>query len=149
MQSIPVATLESRRIAVTLAEQVSEGADAARVADHVLAVWKQVEDVLTPIIGQRGVAALYRRSLYLAARDHPWLARLQLQEADPPAVDVAALRSALAQQDPDAAAAGGGALLQTFHELLASLVGPSLTGRLLATAWELPTRGPSAQDPSP
>lgn len=138
---------ESRQIGVTLAEQVGEGADAARVADHVVAVWQQVEEALTPIIGQRGVAALYKRSLYLVAQEHPWLARLR--EADPPAVDAAALRSALAQQDAAAAAAGGGALLQTFHELLASLVGPSLTGRLLAAAWALPTSGPSAQDISP
>jgi len=132
---------------VILAEHVSEGADAARVADHVVAVWQQVEDALTPIIGQRGVAALYKRSLHLVAPDHPWLARLK--EADPPAVDAAALRSALAQQDAAAAAAGGGALLQTFQELLASLVGPSLTGRLLAAAWALPTSGLSAQDTSP
>lgn len=137
---------ESRQIGVTLAEQVSEGADAARVADHVVAVWQVVEDALTPIIGQRGVVALYRRSLYLVATDHPWLAGLR--EADPPAVDATALRSALAQQDPAAAAAGGGDLLQTFHELLASLVGPSLTGRLLAAAWELSTSGSSAQGTS-
>ena len=138
---------ESRQIGVTLAEQVGEGADAARVADHVVAVWQQVEDALTPIIGQRGVAALYKRSLYLVIQDHPWLARLR--ETDPPAVDAAALRSALAQQDAAAAAAGGGALLQTFHELLASLVGPSLTERLLAAAWALPISGPSAQGTSP
>jgi hypothetical protein len=142
-----VAHPESRQIGVTLAGQVSEGADAAGVADHVVAVWQQVEDALTPIIGQRGVAALYKRSLYLVAPRHHWLERLQ--EADAPAVDVVALRSALAQQEPAEAAAGGGALLQTFHELLASLVGPSLTGRLLAAAWELPTSGPSAQDISP
>lgn len=142
-----MASSESGRIAVTLAEQVREGADAACVADHVVAVWQQVGDALTPIIGQRGVAALYKRSLFLIAKDHPWLPRLQ--EADPPAIDVAVLHSALAQQDPGAAAAGGGALLQTFHELLASLVGPSLTGRLLAAAWALPISGPSAQDTSP
>jgi hypothetical protein len=147
MRVIPVAPPESRRIAVTLAEQASDGVDAARIADHVVAVWQQVEDALTPIIGQRGVTALYKRSLYLVGADHPWLARLQ--EPDPPAVDVVALRSALARQDPATAAAGGGALLQNLHELLASLVGPSLTGRLLAAAWALPISGPSAQGTSP
>lgn len=137
----------NRQIGVTLAEQASEGADAPRIADHVVAVWRQVEEALTPIIGQRGVAALYGRSLYLTATDHPWLARLQ--EVDAPAVDIAALHAALVQREPADAAAGGGALLQTFHELLASLVGPSLTGRLLAAAWELPTSGSSAQGKSP
>ncbi|HET6603420.1 MAG TPA: hypothetical protein VFG21_04280 [Xanthomonadaceae bacterium] len=132
---------------MNLAELVGEGADAARVADYVVAVWQQIEDALTPIIGPRGVAALYKRSLFLIGPDHPWLTRLQ--EADASAVDAAALRSALAQQDTAAAATAGGALLQTFQELLASLVGPSLTGRLLAAAWALPTSGPSAQDTSP
>jgi len=110
-------------------------------------VWQQVDDALTPIIGKRGVAALYGRSLYLVAPDHPWLAGLR--EADPSAVDQAALRALLEQQDAATAAAGGGALLRTFHELLASLVGDSLTGRLLAAAWALPTSGPAARGTTP
>lgn len=144
---IPVAPSESHQIAATLAQQVGAGADAASVADHVVAVWRQADDALTPIIGKRGVVALYGRSLYLAAPDHPWLAGLR--EADATAVDEAALRTVLARQDAAAAAAGGGALLQTFHELLASLVGSSLTGRLLAAAWALPTSGPAARGKAP
>ena len=44
---------------------------------------------------------------------------------------------------------GGGALLQTFYELLASLVGPSLTERLLRSVWAHSSSGPPAQDTSP
>ncbi len=144
---IPVAPPDSHQVAVTLARHVSEGADAVRVADHVVAVWQRTDDALAPIIGSQGVAALYRRSLHLAAPAHPWLAGLR--EADTTPVDASALRSALVQQEPAAAAAGAGALLQAFHELLASLVGPSLTRRLLAAAWDLPASGSSAQGTSP
>lgn len=63
-------------------------------------------------------------------------------------VDLAALKAILAQQDSETATAGG-ALLQTFYELLASLVGPSLTERLLRSVWENPLSGPPAQDTSP
>lgn len=142
-----MASQESGRISATLAQQASEGADAAQIADLVASVWQQIEGALTPIIGQRGIAALYRRSLHLIATAHPWLGRLQ--EGDPPTVDITALKSAIAQQGGADAAAGGGALLQTFHELLASLVGPSLTGRLLAAAWAFPSSGSPAQDTTP
>ena len=52
------------------------------------------------------------------------------------------------QQDAQTIAGGGGLLLQTFYELLASLVGPSLTGRLLDAVWTPPSSAP-AQDTSP
>ena len=39
--------------------------------------------------------------------------------------------------------------LQTFHELLATLVGPSLTERLLRSVWADSSSGPPAQDTSP
>ena len=51
------------------------------------------------------------------------------------------------------AAAAVNALLQAFHELLASLIGLSLTERLLRTVWApslaLPSSGLPAQDPTP
>jgi len=50
-------------------------------------------------------------------------------EAVESSMDPAALKSMLAQRSSDEAAAGGSAFFQTFHDLLASLVGPSLTER--------------------
>ena len=44
------------------------------------------------------------------------------------------------------AAAAGGALLQTFHKLLTTLVGSSLTERLLRSVWTNHFDAPSAQD---
>jgi hypothetical protein len=55
----------------------------------------------------------------------------------------------LAQRSSAEAAAGGSTFLNTFHELLASLIGPSLTKRLLRSVWEPPSSGTAAQDTSP
>lgn len=137
------------RIALAVAHRAGEGADAARIAEAIGEIWDRIELALAPIIGQRGVAALYGRSLHLAAVAHPWL---ELQDDPTAPMDLVALKSAIAQQGrPDEAAAGGVALLQAFHTLLTSLIGPSLSQRLLDAAWTppSPSSGLPAQDPAP
>ncbi|MDO9286713.1 MAG: hypothetical protein Q7U26_17620 [Aquabacterium sp.] len=103
----------------------------------------EIDAALTPIIGPRGVMALWQRSLHLTAAAHPWLA----------ALDLLLLAKAVGQRDAGDAAAAVNALLRAFHELLASLIGESLTERLLRTVWSpslaLPTSGLPAQDPTP
>lgn len=131
-----------------MAQRAGEGADAPRIADAVISLWDQVESALAPIIGQRGVAALYQRSLYLTAQSYPWL---ELQEDPQATMDLASLKATIAQQGSADAAAGGVAVLQTFHTLLASLIGASLTARLLDAVWthRSPSSNAPAQDPSP
>lgn len=138
---------ESHRIATTLADRVENGANAAQIADAIVSAWQEIETVLSPIVGQRGVAMLYKRSLYLIGPAHPWLAGMQ--EGVQTAVDLAALKSVFAQQSSTDAAAAGVALLQTFYDLLASLVGPALTEQLLRPVWAHFPSGPTAQDTSP
>jgi hypothetical protein len=113
----------------------------------MVATWKEIDAGLAPIIGPRGVAALYKRSLYLTGGAHPWLAGLH--EGTPTTMDLAALKSVIAQQSSADAAVGGNALLQTFHQLLASLVGPSLTERLLRPVWADSSTAAPAQDTKP
>ncbi|GAB3346700.1 hypothetical protein [Lysobacter tyrosinilyticus] len=138
---------ESHRIATTLAGRVENGANAAQIADAIVSAWQEIEAVLSPIVGQRGVAMLFKRSLYLIGPDHPWLAGMH--EGVPTAVDLAALKSVFAQQNSTDAAAAGSAFLLTFHDLLASLVGPALTEQLLRPVWAHFSSGPTAQDTSP
>ncbi|MBC7781342.1 MAG: hypothetical protein H7125_14705 [Proteobacteria bacterium] len=102
---------------------------AAQVAEAIVATWQDIDLALTSIVGPRGVVALYHRSVRVAERTHPWLAFAH--EGGSTMVDVGALRSAFAGQDDAEAAAGAGAFLHTFHELLASLIGGPLTERLL------------------
>ena len=132
---------------MTLAQRAAEGADAAQIAEAVASTWKKIDAALSPIIGHGSVAVLYMRSLHLIDPAHPWLA--DMHQGVQTTIDLAALKSILARQDSETAAAAGGALLQTFYELLASLVGPSLTERLLRSVWENPLSGPPAQDTSP
>lgn len=143
---MPLKSQQSRPWPAPLADRVSDGADAEQVADAIVALWLEIEQALHPIIGHRGVAALYNRSLHLTAVAYPWLAIDH--PGFPAAVDPSALRSALVQQTAAEAATGGSALFLTFHELLASLVGASLTDRLLRYVWTHSSPGSPAQDTS-
>lgn len=130
-----------------LAGRVPANANAEQLADAILAVWRDIDEALHPIVGHRGVAALYNRSLRLAAAAHPWLTRGHPDALT--AIDVTALRADLLQQTAAEAAAAGAALCQSFEQLLASLVGPALTAQLLQSVWTHPADSPPAQDNTP
>jgi hypothetical protein len=130
-----------------LAHRVPADANAAQIAEAVVATCQEIDAALAPIIGQRGVAALYRRSLHLASALHPWLAATP--EGFDAALGLGPLKTAFAQQSSADAVAASSALFRTFHELLGSLVGPSLTERLLRAVWTHPISAPPAQDMSP
>lgn len=125
--------------------------DAWLLAEATMLTWRSVESTLRPILGQQGVAALVTRAIYLARERHPWLEGLHegLLSIQRPGV----LHALLGQQSPAEAASGCLALYQAFHELLASLVGYSLTRRLLGAIASPPSSnplsGPPAQDPQP
>lgn len=139
----PVESQESQRIAVALARRAET---AGQIADTMVSTWQAIDAALSPIIGQRGVAMLYKRSLYLTGPPHPWLAGMH--EGSLATMDLAALKSVFARQSSTQAATAGGALLHTFRELLSSLIGPSLTERLLRPVWAPFSSGPPAQDTS-
>ena len=129
-----------------LAQRVRDGASAGQVAEIVNSAWERIAAALAPVIGHRGVAALYRRSLYLAAVSHAWLAVAQgggsLAE-----MDLAPLRAELARRSGAEAAAAGATLLLSFHGLVDSLIGPTLSGQLLGGVWGDLFSGSPAQDP--
>ncbi|MGZ5893832.1 MAG: hypothetical protein ACXWJ7_14580, partial [Caldimonas sp.] len=143
----PMDTPKSPPIDAALAHRAREGADASQIATAVAERWQRADDALSPIIGKRGVAALYKRSLHVAARSHASLAGLHLDVQDN--ADPAALVSALARESNVDAAAAGGALLQTFSDLLAGLVGASLAERLLRPAWADLSNGAGSKDTLP
>ncbi len=129
-----------------LGDRVADDASAGQIADAIVALWQEIDQALHPIIGHRGVAALFNRSLHLAAADYPWLAIGH--RGVPAAVDPSALKAALAKQAAAEAAAAGVALFQSFHGLLASMVGASLTDRLLHSVWDRSAGASPAQDMS-
>ena len=143
----PLNSEEVRPWRALLAERAGDGADAARVPDTVVVLWHEIDSALHPMIGRRGVAAVYYRSLTLAVAAHPWLAQGH-PGAQAIAIDPTALKAALATQAATEALAGGGALFQSFHALMTSLVGASLTDRLLRSVWVHSSNTSPAQDTS-
>lgn len=133
----------------TFAQLIAQDADAGQIAENAACAWRALEAALSPIIGQRAVAALYKRSVALVHADFPWLTA---READSlgnrQSDDFALLRTVLSQQTSSNAKAAHWALLRTFRSLLAGLVGESLTERLLGAVCEFPPSAGMAQEPS-
>ena len=131
-------------ISEILSHHLPEGADVVAIAGVLARDFQAIQRILTPILGPRGVAALYHRSLHKARADHPWLAG-PLENASP-TLDLVALVTAIERQPHRAdAVAAATALLRAFHDLLASLIGQPLTERLLDPVWA-PPGPPPAQD---
>jgi hypothetical protein len=137
---------EAQRIQAALDRLATQGATAGRIADAAVSMWRDVDAALSPIIGRRGVAALFQRSLFVTRPAHSWLASVHESTAWPGQFD--ALHAALSRQTGQLAAAANGALMQNFSDLLGNLIGGSLTERLLASVRDHPLSGDAAQDAS-
>jgi hypothetical protein len=135
---------EERAIAKKPEPLAASGADPRQVAEAAATLWRAIEAALSPVIGVRGITALYQRSLLLASADHPWLVAAYEGALQPG--DFSALRAALSQQAASDAAAAHVATLQVFRDLLDNLIGRSLTHRLLQAVWDHPSSGVAAQD---
>lgn len=142
----PMTSSDNREVAYPLARRTGADPDSAQVADGIVALLREIDAALVPIFGQRGVAALYNRSLALVVGSHPWLSALH--DDTHTGIEPAALRSVIAGQERLIASAGGTALLQAFRELLGNLIGLPLAGRLLDSAWAQPASIRPAQDKS-
>ena len=128
----------------TMFARQSAGADAPRLAEMAVSIWKGIGIALSPIIGQAGVDALFKRSIHLTRGEHPCLATVLEDKAQPDGLVI--LQAVLAQQTSATAMAANLALLQNFQDLLTSLIGLSLTERLLRPVWDKPSRGQAEQD---
>ena len=132
---------QGKRWQAQLAQQVDNGVTPARIAEIAASQWRAFDAALSPIIGSQGVIALFRRCLLLTIPMYPWLGNAP--EDKPPRGDFDALQANLAQQPSEIAAAASGALFQSFHDLLTTLIGGSLTERLLRSSWN---DGPGASN---
>ncbi len=131
------------RIAAALASRASVDADSGQIADACVAIWVEIDRDLSPILGVRGVAMLYIRSLHLSRTAFPWLAE---QEDPRTPMVLGALRIRLERRESDEALKAGAAMLDNFYVVLLSLVGPRLTENLLGSLWNPPSSGTAAQD---
>jgi hypothetical protein len=137
MRSLPMlpAGSEPRRevIRKKLAQGAESADDANMIAAATVAVWLEISARLAPVIGTRGVDVLFSRTLHLAKRSFSWLGVPADRERD--AVSVDDIRARLGRQEASAAAAASCEFLFIFTVLLATLIGDSLTDRLLGPVW--------------
>jgi len=138
---------ERSRSTTPLARRVEGARDSMAVACAFAEIWAEIEDSLHPIIGRRGVTALFRRSAHVSAAHSAFLATLA--EGEPDRVPRDRLVSLFSGQTAGAALDGGSLLLNSFRDLLSTLIGAGLTERLLQSVWSPPPSGPSAQDSPP
>lgn len=117
----------------TLMHYAGDALEASVVAEATLCILQQIAAQLTPVIGPRGIDALFRHSLHLTRTFLPWLAQSEVSEDS--TVLLASLKAGLADLEPKAAIEASHALLMTFTKLLTSLIGKSLTNRLLSLVW--------------
>jgi hypothetical protein len=137
--------LERDSFAAFLEGAASAGASSEEVAATVVATLRGIDQALTPIVARRGMAALYERSLHRTRVTYPWLPIAGEEPAGREA-DLAALAAALTQALPAEACAAGIQLLESLRALLSTLIGESLTERLLRPVWTTLLSGPPAWD---
>ena len=87
---------------------------------------------LTSLISEEGFHSVLDRSLFLTARKFGWLGADQSSSG---ASSLYGLRTMLAQQSRSEATEASTALLLTFSDLVASLIGERLTIDILRSAW--------------
>jgi len=104
-----------------------EGADAAIV------LWEKLATEVISIVGEGGFDSLYARSVFLSQSRFPWLAA---GSSSPQAAHrFAPLKTSLAAQTPVQASEANRLLLTTFTDIVASLIGETLTTGILRSAW--------------
>lgn len=117
----------------TLVQRAGGNADAKAVAIAAISTWHDASARLSPVIGGQGIDVLLRRSLHVAGKKFPSLAELTHEGRSNELL--ANLQVRLAACETALAVEASNALLVTFTELMSSLIGESLTERLLAPIW--------------
>ena len=130
----------------TINQRAGLDPDADAIAQSTLITWQQISAQLEPVIGARGVDALFTRSMHLVGNTHHWLEANGVRKDG--AVSPASIRICFEGREPPVVTDAACALLATFTDLLANLIGESLTARLLETVWlQLPPDNP--KEPAP
>lgn len=108
--------------------------------------WTQLFTHLGPLIGDSGLAALYRRTARLVMAQYDWLGPSQASSSADELL--AALQGQLASVELALARETNAALLTTFTKLLSGLIGEALTSRLLHSAWTTPGANANVREQS-
>jgi hypothetical protein len=102
-------------------------------SDGAVHLWERLAAELVPIIGEGGFQSLHVRSIHLAGRDFPWLLTIHASHSAGPRFE--SLKANLEGRNAAEAHAASIALLTTFIDILATLIGDLLTASILRSAW--------------
>jgi hypothetical protein len=124
--------------------QTAVAHSTGKASEVALQLWQPLTGELVSIIGEGGFDTLFARSLYLTHASFPWLAPgEQVRLAD---FRLPELAIRLDGQGADEASRASYLLLQTFTDILASLIGEPLTTGILNSAWGDRALEPDAAD---
>ena len=137
----------SHQLVETLTVRFGTQVSSEHFAHVIFATCLEISEALDPILGQKGVAALFQRSLNNTSKIHPWMAAVEEDMHEP--VNFENLNAVLSQQSPKSAAVGGTDFLMSFCQLLSNLIGISLTEQLLQPIWKSNPKLASAQHRTP
>ena len=101
-------------------------------SDVALILWQRLAAELIVVIGDRGFASLYWRSLNEASAEFDWL---EPHLSKSPADAFPLLASIVATRTPEEAHAANAAVLNIFIDTLIILIGELVTNSILQTAW--------------
>ena len=115
-----------------LARRAGAALDATAVASAASHAYDDLAQVLVPVIGDVGVAAMTGRAVHLTAREYAWLSSRPPGSAD---TTFAQVIDALKGQDTPLAAEAAAAVFAAIIGLLATFIGEPLAARLVKQAW--------------
>lgn len=115
-----------------IADELGASDMPEELAAAAVSVFTRLLSTLSPILGESGSTALFRRSLKLAEAAVPVYMQVRTAQYDK-LFDV--LRACLRQQPPDMVREATAILLSTYIELLSTFIGERLTWQLLHQAW--------------
>lgn len=125
----PVPTQAARTI---LGIEVGSATSAQQLAAGLASSCERLTAHLSPVIGEIGMHAIFKRALVIAAVNFPWVAAAT---STSPERDWATLRTVVEGQELDVAFAGAVSLLAHIISLLGRFIGDALAARLLHDLW--------------
>lgn len=135
------------QLTTVLVRLAGENSSADHVAGALEQLWRDIDRALSPILGPRGAAALLARSVLDTAVQYPWIGQFERDQVARPIL--ASLGTTISEQDGPVALAASLSLLRNFQDLLSSLLGASLTARLLDSVGAPTSSRAAAKDPQP
>jgi hypothetical protein len=124
---------DDRLVRRVLSRHAGAAVDATAVAAAASRAYDDLAQVLAPVIGDVGVAAITARALHLATGEHPWLPSSGPGAADTSFTKV--IDALKRQDDPAVAAEAATAVFEAILGLLATFIGEHLAARLVPQAW--------------